>query len=105
MGHDDPIYIHGAMQRLCDLYVEQGVDPGDLRAATGVATAELMGRIVMAPHSALNDTWSRRLHDPLTAMASGWLRERQRARQRTGALPPASVQTSVVAGRRIEVRA
>src|SRR3546814_13786286 len=60
MGHDDPIYIHGAMQRLCDLYVEQGVDLGDLRAATGVAKAELMGRIVMAPPSALNDRWSRR---------------------------------------------
>src|SRR3546814_6622650 len=82
MGHDDPIYIHGAMQRLCDLYVEQGVDLGDLRAATGVAKAELMGRIVMAPPSALNDRWSRRLPDPITAMASGWMRVRQRARQR-----------------------
>ncbi len=28
MGFDDPIYLHGALQRLCDLYVEQGVDLG-----------------------------------------------------------------------------
>lgn len=87
MGFDDPIYLHGALQRLCDLYVEHGVDLGELRPATGVAKAELKGRIVMAPPSALNDRWSRRLPDPLTAMASGWMRVRQRARQRNVELP------------------
>ena len=35
-----------------------------------------------AQPSALNDRWSRRLPDPITAMASGWMRVRQRARQR-----------------------
>src|SRR3546814_16776561 len=46
-----------------------------------------MGRIVMAPPPALNDRWSRRLPDPITAMASGWMRVRQRARQRKVELP------------------
>ncbi len=87
MGFDDPIYLHGALQRLCDLYVELGVDLGELRPATGVAKAELQGRIVIAPPSALNDRWSRRLPDPITAMASGWMRVRQRARQRGVELP------------------
>jgi putative mRNA 3-end processing factor len=87
MGFDDPIYLHGALQRLCDLYVAHGVDLGDLRAATGVAKAELQGRIVLAPPGALNDRWSRRLPDPITAMASGWMRVRQRARQRNVELP------------------
>ena len=87
MGHEDPIYIHGALQRLCDLYVEQGVDLGELRPATGVAKEELRGRIVLAPPGALNDRWSRRLPDPITAMASGWMRVRQRARQRNVELP------------------
>ncbi len=87
MGHDDPIYIHGALQRLCDLYVAHGVDLGDLRAATGVPRAALQGRIVVAPPGALNDRWSRRLPDPITAMASGWMRVRQRARQRNVELP------------------
>ncbi len=82
MGFDDPIYLHGAMQRLCDLYVELGVDLGDLRLATGVAKKELEGRIVICPPGALNDRWSRRLPDPVTAMASGWMRVRQRAVQR-----------------------
>lgn len=87
MGHDDPIYLHGALQRLCDLYVEQGVDLGELRAATGAAKAELAGHIVLCPPGALNDRWARRLPDPITAMASGWMRVRQRARQRNVELP------------------
>lgn len=87
MGFDDPIYIHGALQRLCDLYVELGVALGDLRPATGASKDELRGRIVLAPPGALNDRWSRRLPDPITAMASGWMRVRQRARQRNVELP------------------
>ncbi|MHA6722154.1 ligase-associated DNA damage response exonuclease [Sphingomonas sp. RS2018] len=87
MGFDDPIYIHGALQRLCDLYVAHGVDLGELRPATGVAKAEMAGRVVIAPPGALNDRWSRRLPDPITAVASGWMTVRQRARQKNVELP------------------
>jgi putative mRNA 3-end processing factor len=86
-GHDDPIYIHGALERLCGLYEELGVPLGDLRPATGAPKDELKGKIVIAPPGALNDRWSRRLPDPVTAMASGWMRIRQRARQRNVELP------------------
>jgi len=86
-GHDEPIYIHGALERLCRLYEELGVALGELRLATGVPKDELRGRIVLAPPGALNDRWSRRLPDPITAMASGWMRIRQRARQRNVELP------------------
>src|SRR3546814_15676829 len=47
----------------------------------------MAGQIVLAPPSALNDRWSRRLPDPVTAMASGWMRVRQHARQRMVELP------------------
>jgi putative mRNA 3-end processing factor len=86
-GYHEPIYIHGALQRLCDLYREHGVDLGDLRPATGAKKDELRGKVVIAPPGALNDRWSRRLPDPITAMASGWMRVRQRARQRNVELP------------------
>ena len=49
--------------------------------------AELEGAIVVCPPSALNDRWSRRLPEPITAMASGWMQVRQRARQRMVELP------------------
>jgi putative mRNA 3-end processing factor len=86
-GHHDPIYLHGALQRLCDLYVECGVELGELRPATGTSRDEMKGRVVIAPPGALNDRWSRRLPEPITAMASGWMRVRQRARQRMIELP------------------
>lgn len=86
-GHHAPIYIHGALQRLCDLYAGFGVPLGELRPATDATKEEMKGRIVIAPPGALNDRWSRRLPDPVTAMASGWMRVRQRARQRLVELP------------------
>jgi putative mRNA 3-end processing factor len=86
-GHHAPIYLHGAMERLCALYAEHGIDLGELRPATGAAKADLAGQIIVAPPSAMSDRWSRRLPDPITAMASGWMRIRQRARQRGVELP------------------
>ena len=86
-GHDAPIYLHGALERLCDLYRELGVELGALVPATAAPKEQLRGHIVMCPPSALNDRWSRRLPDPITAMASGWMRVRQRARQKNVELP------------------
>jgi len=86
-GFDEPIYIHGAMQKMCDLYAAHNVPLGELILATGHAKAEMKGAIVIAPPSAMNDRWAQRLPDPITAMASGWMRVRQRARQRNVELP------------------
>lgn len=86
-AHHDVIWLHGAMERMCRLYEELGVPLGDLRLVTDAKKEELRGAIVICPPSALNDRWSRRLPDPITAMASGWMRVRQRARQRNVELP------------------
>ena len=86
-GHAEPIYIHGAMERMCRLYEDFGIDLGELRLVSDSPKADLSGQIVICPPSALNDRWSRRLPDPITAMASGWMRVRQRARQRNVELP------------------
>ena len=86
-GHAEPIYVHGAIERLNQLYESFGVDLGDLRYTGNATRQEMAGRIVIAPPGALNDRWSRRLPDPVTAMASGWMRIRQRARQRNVELP------------------
>ena len=86
-GYAEPIWLHGALERMCRLYEELGVDLGDLRLVSDAPKGALAGQIVMAPPSALNDRWSCRLPDPITAMASGWMRVRQRARQRNVELP------------------
>ena len=86
-GWDRPIHIHGALATLCALYEELGVPLGDLRPATVANKAELKGAIVLAPPSATQDRWARRLADPVVAAASGWMRVRQRAKSRGIELP------------------
>lgn len=86
-GYERPLYLHGALLKLCDLYGELGVDLGELLPVAERDKAELAGEIVLAPPGSLNDRWSRRLPDPLTAMASGWMRVRARAKQRGAELP------------------
>ena len=87
-GHHDVIWLHGAMEKMCALYEEHGIDLGPLELVSDAPDKTAMaGSVIIAPPSALNDRWSRRLPDPLTAMASGWMRVRQRARQRMVELP------------------
>ncbi|MCP8888382.1 ligase-associated DNA damage response exonuclease [Devosia ureilytica] len=86
-GWDRPIYPHGAMIRLCELYEELGVPLGELLPATGMPKAAMAGQIVIAPPSAIRDRWSRRFPDPVVCQASGWMSVKQRARQALVELP------------------
>lgn len=85
-GYDKPIWLHGALKNMCDLYADLGVDLGEI-ALVSDATNKLPGEIVLCPPSELKDRWSRRLTDPVTAYASGWMRVRARARQVGAELP------------------
>ena len=87
-GHDRPIYIHGALRKLCDLYQRLGVDLGDLQDAKAAGDKDrFRGEVVLAPPSAIADRWARRLPDARTGVASGWMSVRQRAKQRGVELP------------------
>jgi putative mRNA 3-end processing factor len=86
-GYAEPIYVHGALQSMCALYERFGVRLGPLLPATGATRGELVGRVILAPPSAMSDLWSRRMPDPVVAMASGWMRVKQRAKARGVELP------------------
>lgn len=86
-GYDRPIYIHGAMDKLMDYYASEGVALGDIRKVAAADRAQLGGEIILCPPGALQDLWSRKFPDPVTALASGWMRVRARARQRGVVLP------------------
>lgn len=81
-GWDRTIWLHGALMALCETYEHLGVSLGPLAHAKGDAMKELAGEIVLAPPGQLIDRWARRLPDPLPVAASGWMRVRQRAKQR-----------------------
>jgi putative mRNA 3-end processing factor len=88
-GYERPIFIHGALAKLCEYYQEQGIDLGPLEPATieGSAKGAFAGEIIVGPPSAFADRWARRFADPVACFASGWMRIRQRARQRGVELP------------------
>lgn len=82
-GHDGPIAIHGALKRLCDYHVEQGIDLGPLVPANEPGEAQL----ILAPPSAFASPWVQRFRDPVLSYASGWMTVRAHARQRGVELP------------------
>ncbi|MDO5647149.1 ligase-associated DNA damage response exonuclease [Paracoccus sp. (in: a-proteobacteria)] len=83
-GIDGPIAIHGALQRLCDYHMTQGIDLGPLIPATAADTPT---GLVIAPPSAFGQPWVQRFRDPVIGFASGWMQVRARARQRGAELP------------------
>lgn len=88
-GYDAPIFVHGALQRLSDYHIEQGVPLGDLRPATmdRAEARALREAIVISPPSAFASPWVQRFADPVIGFASGWMQIRARARQRGVELP------------------
>lgn len=86
-GYDAPIYLHGAMMAMTELYQELGIELGEIRAVTDASPSDLAGALVLSPPSAVSDRWSRRFPDPVTAFASGWMRIKGRVRQSGVELP------------------
>jgi len=88
-GFDQPIHIHGALQKLSAYYQSRGIDLGVLEPATleRGGKGDFAGAIVIGPPSAFADRWARRFPDPVACFASGWMRIRQRAKQRGVELP------------------
>ena len=90
-GYEAPIYIHGALQKLCDFYQENGIDLGPLYPATTDRKAkenqDLKSQIILGPPSALGSPWANRLPDPIICFASGWMQVRAHAKQRGVEVP------------------
>lgn len=86
-GYDRPIHVHGAMEKLMDFYEASGVPLGEIRKVAAAERKTLKGEIVLCPPSAIQDLWARKLPDPVTCFASGWMRIRARARQKGVELP------------------
>ena len=79
-GHDEPIFIHGSLNKLCDYYESEGIALGELLPATleRGKKAEFGGKVIVAPPGAIQASWARRFPDPVTCFASGWMTVRQR---------------------------
>ena len=64
-GYDRPIYLHGALERITRYYDARGIELGELpRCARKKAISPARSR---SARRALQDLWSRRFADPVTA--------------------------------------
>lgn len=90
-GWERPIFLHGGLLALCELYERLGVALGPLEPVSMLAKRGggglLAGEIVLAPSGAEATPWVRRLAEPVVCAASGWMRVRQRARTKGVELP------------------
>lgn len=87
LGYTKTIYIHTALQKLCELYEGFQVKLDNIVLVNTIEKAALRGELVLAPPSSLNNNWHANLPDALLAMASGWMQIRARNRKQHIELP------------------
>ncbi len=91
-GHDDPIFIHSSLEKICAHYQSVGIDLGTL---VTVPSGDLpkgqretfRGQVIVAPPGSFDGKWAQNFPDPIISFASGWMSIKQRARQRGVELP------------------
>jgi putative mRNA 3-end processing factor len=80
---DRPVFVHGALVDLTEVYRASGVRLPTLQRATETARGKsFAGELIVAPLSARGSTWMRRFGDHSSAFASGWMRIRGARRRR-----------------------
>lgn len=80
---DRPVYVHGAIAALNDLYRAQGIPllPSP-NTADQPKDTHYRGELILAPPSAHRSPWMKRFKTPQTAFASGWMAVRGARRRR-----------------------
>ena len=80
---DRPVYVHGALTDLLDVYRAAGIPlVPTLRATEEARGRSFGGELIVAPLFARGSTWMRRFGDHSSAFASGWMRVRGARRRR-----------------------
>lgn len=80
---DKPVYVHGAVHVLTEIYREVGVPMVETIPASEMPRDyKFKGDLVLAPPSAHRSSWMKRFTQPQTAFASGWMAVRGARRRR-----------------------
>lgn len=80
---DRPVYVHGAIHALTEIYRQVGVPMVPTIPASELPRShKFQGDLVLAPPSAHRSTWMKRFSQPQTAFASGWMAVRGARRRR-----------------------
>jgi putative mRNA 3-end processing factor len=79
---DQPVYLHGAVLGLTEVYRASGVRMLPTEAATVERARNYAGALVLAPPSAAGSPWMRRFGEHSSGFCSGWMRVRGDRRRR-----------------------
>ncbi|WP_035992054.1 ligase-associated DNA damage response exonuclease [Leptolyngbya sp. KIOST-1] len=80
---DRPVYVHGAIHVLTEIYREQGVPMVPTLCTSDMPRSHTYtGDLILAPPSGHRSTWMKRFKHPQTAFASGWMAVRGARRRR-----------------------
>jgi putative mRNA 3-end processing factor len=79
---DEPVYLHGAVVALTDLYRQAGVAMVPTLPATTEKKTDYRGALIIAPPSAAGTPWMRRFGEHSSGFCSGWMRVRGDRRRR-----------------------
>jgi putative mRNA 3-end processing factor len=77
-----PIFTHGAVERLTQIYRDAGVELPPTQYAMTSSKKDFAGSLIVAPPSSNGSSWVRRFGDFSTALASGWMQVRGARRRR-----------------------
>ncbi|MFL2661777.1 MAG: ligase-associated DNA damage response exonuclease [Alphaproteobacteria bacterium] len=86
-GYDKTIFLHGALIKITEYYSNLGLKIGDVMNVSKKQTDELSNSLVLCPPSSLNDKWSQKFKNVIKGYVSGWMRIRQRIKQKNIELP------------------
>jgi putative mRNA 3-end processing factor len=78
----EPVYLHGAVASLVDLYRKSGVAMAPTLLATTERATDYRGALIIAPPRAAGTPWMRRFGEHATGFCSGWMRVRGDRRRR-----------------------
>jgi putative mRNA 3-end processing factor len=69
-----PVYAHGAIYNIHEILREEGWDlPEILPIPIGSVIPDIHQALIIAPPGAIGSSWIKRLKDPVSAAASGWM--------------------------------
>lgn len=79
---EEPVYLHGAVASITDVYRAAGVKMLPTLPATIAKSRDYAGALVLAPPSAAGSPWMRRFGEHSSGFCSGWMRVRGDRRRR-----------------------
>jgi putative mRNA 3-end processing factor len=79
---ETPVYVHGAVGALVDVYRKAGIAMAPTLPATTERARDYRGALIIAPPGAAGTPWIRRFGEHATGFCSGWMRVRGDRRRR-----------------------